>query len=255
MSRDAAAYDAAVIPIWAFLAVAVPLVLTPGASTSRSIRSGPRRPIPRSWSESRDVCTATAGSATTSWSGRRGGCRSTSSCSSACCRATSARTSSRRCSTSSVIAARPMDGRACSIPIGSASVTASFSACSWPPRRRSPGVESVTVTRLNRLYEPPNGEIEAGVLPLGPARNRARRQRPGRSRERTTAAGLARWTVSACCCCGGPSIDPAGCGCCDGVTAITPLPTANRPASAGALVSRRHALGLLRNDESAALEP
>jgi hypothetical protein len=31
-----------------------------------------------------------------------------------------------------------------------------------------PGVESVTVTRLNRLYEPPNGEIEAGVLPLGP---------------------------------------------------------------------------------------
>ena len=30
------------------------------------------------------------------------------------------------------------------------------------------GVESVAVTRLNRLYEPANGEIEAGVLPLGP---------------------------------------------------------------------------------------
>jgi len=30
------------------------------------------------------------------------------------------------------------------------------------------GVESVSVTRLNRLYEPANGEIEAGVLPLGP---------------------------------------------------------------------------------------
>jgi hypothetical protein len=30
------------------------------------------------------------------------------------------------------------------------------------------GVESVAITRMNRLYEPPNGEIEAGVLPLGP---------------------------------------------------------------------------------------
>jgi len=30
------------------------------------------------------------------------------------------------------------------------------------------GVESVRVTRLERLYQGPNGEIEAGVLPLGP---------------------------------------------------------------------------------------
>ena len=30
------------------------------------------------------------------------------------------------------------------------------------------GVESVRVTRFERLYEGPNGEIEAGVLPLGP---------------------------------------------------------------------------------------
>ena len=39
MSRHAAAYDAAVIPIWAFLAVAVPLVLTPGASTAVVLRN------------------------------------------------------------------------------------------------------------------------------------------------------------------------------------------------------------------------
>ena len=31
-----------------------------------------------------------------------------------------------------------------------------------------PGVESVKVTKLQRLYEPANGEIENGVLPLGP---------------------------------------------------------------------------------------
>lgn len=31
-----------------------------------------------------------------------------------------------------------------------------------------PGVESVKVTRLQRLYEPANGEIENGLLPLGP---------------------------------------------------------------------------------------
>jgi hypothetical protein len=31
-----------------------------------------------------------------------------------------------------------------------------------------PGVESVKVNKLQRLYEPPNGEIENGVLPLGP---------------------------------------------------------------------------------------
>ena len=31
-----------------------------------------------------------------------------------------------------------------------------------------PGVESVTVTRLERLFEEPNHEIENGVLPLGP---------------------------------------------------------------------------------------
>jgi len=31
-----------------------------------------------------------------------------------------------------------------------------------------PGVESVKVNTLQRLYEPPNGEIENGVLPLGP---------------------------------------------------------------------------------------
>jgi hypothetical protein len=31
-----------------------------------------------------------------------------------------------------------------------------------------PGVESVKVTTLQRLYEPANGEIENGVLPLGP---------------------------------------------------------------------------------------
>lgn len=31
-----------------------------------------------------------------------------------------------------------------------------------------PGVESVGVTTLERLFEGPNGEIEAGVLPLGP---------------------------------------------------------------------------------------
>jgi hypothetical protein len=30
------------------------------------------------------------------------------------------------------------------------------------------GVESVAVAVLNRLYEPPDGELEAGVLPLGP---------------------------------------------------------------------------------------
>jgi hypothetical protein len=30
------------------------------------------------------------------------------------------------------------------------------------------GVESVAVTRLRRLYEAPNDEIENGVLPLGP---------------------------------------------------------------------------------------
>ena len=30
------------------------------------------------------------------------------------------------------------------------------------------GVESVEVTRLQRLFEPPNGEIENGLLPLGP---------------------------------------------------------------------------------------
>jgi hypothetical protein len=31
-----------------------------------------------------------------------------------------------------------------------------------------PGVESVKVTKLQRLYEPANGEIENGVLLLGP---------------------------------------------------------------------------------------
>jgi hypothetical protein len=31
-----------------------------------------------------------------------------------------------------------------------------------------PGVESVKVNKLHRLYEPPNGEIENGALPLGP---------------------------------------------------------------------------------------
>lgn len=31
-----------------------------------------------------------------------------------------------------------------------------------------PGVESVRVTKLNRLFEPPNRELENGVLPLGP---------------------------------------------------------------------------------------
>lgn len=31
-----------------------------------------------------------------------------------------------------------------------------------------PGVESVKVTKLQRLYEPANGEIDNGVLPLGP---------------------------------------------------------------------------------------
>ena len=31
-----------------------------------------------------------------------------------------------------------------------------------------PGVESVSVTRLQRLYEPANDEIDSGVLPLGP---------------------------------------------------------------------------------------
>src|SRR5262249_32769508 len=30
------------------------------------------------------------------------------------------------------------------------------------------GVESVQVTKLQRLFEPPNNEIENGVLPLGP---------------------------------------------------------------------------------------
>jgi predicted phage baseplate assembly protein len=30
------------------------------------------------------------------------------------------------------------------------------------------GVESATVTRLERLYEGPNGEIDSGLLPLGP---------------------------------------------------------------------------------------
>jgi hypothetical protein len=30
------------------------------------------------------------------------------------------------------------------------------------------GVESITVTRLERLYEGPNQEIENGILPLGP---------------------------------------------------------------------------------------
>ena len=29
------------------------------------------------------------------------------------------------------------------------------------------GVESVSVTKLQRLYELPNGELENGVLPLG----------------------------------------------------------------------------------------
>jgi len=32
----------------------------------------------------------------------------------------------------------------------------------------SPGVESVTVTKLERLYEGPNHELEKGILPLGP---------------------------------------------------------------------------------------
>jgi predicted phage baseplate assembly protein len=31
-----------------------------------------------------------------------------------------------------------------------------------------PGVESVRVTRLQRLFEDPNGELENGLLPLGP---------------------------------------------------------------------------------------
>jgi len=31
-----------------------------------------------------------------------------------------------------------------------------------------PGVESVTVTRLERLFEGPNQEVESGILPLGP---------------------------------------------------------------------------------------
>jgi hypothetical protein len=31
-----------------------------------------------------------------------------------------------------------------------------------------PGVESVKITKLQRLYEPANGEIENGILPLGP---------------------------------------------------------------------------------------
>jgi hypothetical protein len=30
------------------------------------------------------------------------------------------------------------------------------------------GVESVRVTKLNRLFERPNSELESGVLPLGP---------------------------------------------------------------------------------------
>ena len=34
--------------------------------------------------------------------------------------------------------------------------------------QRVPGVESVTVTRLQRLFEGPNGEIERGVLTIGP---------------------------------------------------------------------------------------
>jgi hypothetical protein len=29
-------------------------------------------------------------------------------------------------------------------------------------------VEGVVVTTLNRLDEPPSGELEAGILPLGP---------------------------------------------------------------------------------------
>jgi hypothetical protein len=31
-----------------------------------------------------------------------------------------------------------------------------------------PGVQSVTVTKLKRLFEGPNGEIAAGLLPLRP---------------------------------------------------------------------------------------
>jgi predicted phage baseplate assembly protein len=31
-----------------------------------------------------------------------------------------------------------------------------------------PGVESVSVTQLERLFEGPNGELDSGVLPLGP---------------------------------------------------------------------------------------
>jgi hypothetical protein len=31
-----------------------------------------------------------------------------------------------------------------------------------------PGVQNVVVTRLERLYAGPNGELEAGFLPLGP---------------------------------------------------------------------------------------
>jgi hypothetical protein len=31
-----------------------------------------------------------------------------------------------------------------------------------------PGVESVKVVKLERLFEGPNGEIENGILPLGP---------------------------------------------------------------------------------------
>jgi hypothetical protein len=31
-----------------------------------------------------------------------------------------------------------------------------------------PGVESVAVTKLERLFEGPNGEIEQGLLPIGP---------------------------------------------------------------------------------------
>jgi predicted phage baseplate assembly protein len=32
----------------------------------------------------------------------------------------------------------------------------------------TPGIESVTVVKLERLFEGPRGEIEAGVLPIGP---------------------------------------------------------------------------------------
>ena len=85
-----------------------------------------------------------------------------------------------------------------------------------------PGVESVSVTQLERLFEGPNQELENGLLPLSPLEIARLDNDPGYPREWTATPGIARWTMRQ------DSIS-GSCGCCEGVEALTPQAVENRP--------------------------